>query len=180
MTDILAGVQNYSNELPEVQTLLGQLVLAIDALRGSAPAVTATAGSDPLQPALKAVIARQAPASAPEQFEISTSPPTPVSHDVAQPEKCDPMVVVGESLGDKRERDQVDPSEPSESGDTPLDALQIVPEAPVQPSQLEAAEREQSPVLVFGSHEKLRRHLMETTKIQAQRRSACTSLYARR
>ena len=52
VSDIVAGMRNFENELPQVQALLNQLVLAIDAAR-------AVQVPDPSQPTIQEAFARQ-------------------------------------------------------------------------------------------------------------------------
>ena len=82
VSDIVFGVHNFANELPEVQALLQQLVAAIDAAR----------------------VSRQT--EAPQHFHIATGSVTPA--EAEQPPIA--MAVVGQCLGDKRKRDDLDPS----------------------------------------------------------------------
>ena len=120
--DIMAGFQNYGNELPEVQRLLGQLGEAIAAARQSGEQKPA---KDTMQLTLQAAFQRQAA----ELYQIGTSPPTPEPEPGAvQAAQAGPqsssrslatlsplvhasavedlgvsdMLVVGECLGDKR------------------------------------------------------------------------------
>ena len=70
VSDIVAGVQNFSNELPEAQALLQQLAAAFDAARRAQL-------PDPKQPTLQAVLSRQAvPAQTFDMASGSTTPAT--------------------------------------------------------------------------------------------------------
>ena len=79
VADVLAGVRNYTNEMPEVQTLLRQLVDAIDALRS--PQLDAS------QQTLQAVLAkqRQRAAAATEFHNIAIGNATPVGGEPQHP-----------------------------------------------------------------------------------------------
>ena len=79
VSDVRAGVRKYKNEMPEVQSLLCQLVKAIDALR--------TPHTDASQQTLQAVLAKQASSAAAttEFHSMATGHTTPAGGEPQPP-----------------------------------------------------------------------------------------------
>ena len=84
------------------------------------------------------------------------------------------MVVVGESAGDKRKREQMAESETSSiigdvkvCGSSPKNEEVITPSA-IEPEVVQAAAVSATPQ-TFASHHTLREHLVEETKRRAER-----------
>ena len=81
VSDIITGIQHYDTQVPEVQSLLEQLALAIDALRKPP--------MHPAQPTFQALQARQASAvhtNPVDDYKIFSEPVTPaVSEHVPPP-----------------------------------------------------------------------------------------------
>ena len=108
-------------------------MVAIDIFRGRVPAPAPAPALDPRQQTLQSVRARRVavPPIAPQQFNIDTGPATPVSIEpagLAEEVEQSPalMVVVRETPGDNRKRDQVDVSEASVDADITGDEPQVV------------------------------------------------------
>ena len=157
VSDIVAGVHNFSNELPEVQALLRQLVAAIDAARA----------------------ARQP--DAPQQFQIATGNVTP---EVVEQLPA-AMSVVGQCPGDKRKRGDLTPAVSDTvddlSGDEWADAAAVLPKPkPVVTAQFGGQETVDATTLLPRSpHEELRRLLMRQNEKQAQPRKSKSEALAR-
>ena len=164
--------------------MLEQLAQAIEALRN--PPV------DPSQPTLQAVLARQAVAGQGNlvTYQIYSEPSTPIVSEQVQPslltrETSDSqpvadstttaMVVVGESVGDKRKHEQIAASETSSvTGDIeqsgkppPADVADGPPVAHAEPTQSTGTTATPQ---TFSSHCSLREHLIEENKKRAEQR----------
>ena len=130
VSDVLAGIHNLPNELPEVQQLLRQLLAAIEAARNP-PAPTGL--QDASQVTLPMLFAgqKQAPApavetstppaeplqktAAPAVFNISDSQSTGEhASDASESSKTVGMQVVGECPGDKRKAEHISTSQVEE------------------------------------------------------------------
>ena len=105
VADLIAGMHNFTNETPEVQLILQQFVAYLDQLRPQSGA-SATA----MQQSPTAVVA---PAPVPmASVAMPTVPPaivtTPTCFDISDTKQTVvPMVVVGQSVGDKRKREHL-------------------------------------------------------------------------
>ena len=128
--DLLAGMHNFNNENPAVQTVLQQLMAAIESVRQAH-----TGGQvvpDPRQPTLpnflrqhansstgptSLVTGSQAPAAAVKNFDISDPTPEEGQHAAETPTAgttSDPMQVTGECPGEKRKSECLQSSSPAD------------------------------------------------------------------
>ena len=190
--DLMAGMQNFQNESPAVQTVFLQLLSAIEQLRSSqAQVVPPPVG--PMQQMLPLLFAKQAAASsinaackvpspapgagAVTHFDISESTSSPVPHtngDEVGVSQSVAMEVVGECPGDKRKIDKVLDDGTTEAG-------KLVQSSPPEPAGAHSSMGTPlSPIsgpketYAPPSRNELRKQLEEKNREKAQERKART------
>ena len=188
VADIVAGFGNFDNEQPQVQALLQQLAVAIDAACGMLPP------RDAKQQSIREAFARQAPVT--QHYEIASENVTPQAGLAPPRPEAVPspgpvsMEVAGECPGGKRKLEHLAPAPPnSNAGDITSDEREtsgdVVCESPMvgsssaQPQLPESSGKAQEPQPVESTvpgstHEALRKQLMTQNEKHIQSRKART------